>query len=286
MTAMETPVPRVMRRFGARPGVEDKRVLITGATGLLGRQVHRTFEARGWSTLGLGLSRAGEGKYKNVVRCDLLNPDELRAQFDRFKPSIVIHCAAERRPDAIEEDRDYAIKINVNLTRDIARICKQSGAWLVYMSTNYVFDGKMPPYDETGVPNPVNTYGKSKLDGEKMLEEHCPGAAIVRVPLLYGPIEYVGETSVTALLNTVQQKNPELDNWQERFPTRTVDVARVLEAFAGAYTTAAERGQCLEEFRGPFHWQANELHTKYTMGLAIAEMVGLDPDGLIRVDDA
>merc|ERR1719436_1470849 len=239
------------------------------------------FEASGWHTRGLGLARASNDPHARVVRCDILNPDELRTQFETHRPTVVIHCAAERRPDVLEENRDYATKINVDTTREIGRICKQMGAKLIYISTNYVFDGKSPPYDENGTPNPVNTYGASKLAGERVLAEYCPGAATVRVPLLYGPIEYVGETSVTALLNTVQQKNPKLDNWQERFPTRTVDVARVLEAFAGAYTTAAERGQSLEEFRGPFHWQANELHTKYTMGFAIAEMVGLDPDGLI-----
>lgn len=266
-----------------RLGVEKERVLVTGATGLLGRQVLRTFEERGWSTRGLGLARASVEPHQRVVRCDLLNPDEFRCQFETFRPSVVIHCAAERRPDVLEEDSAYATKINVELTREIGRICRQTGAWLIYMSTNYVFDGKNAPYDETATPNPVNTYGTSKLAGERVLAECCPDAAIVRVPLLYGPIEYSGETSVTALLSTVQKCSSKLDNWQERFPTRTVDVARVVEAFTGAYVA---RDRTSEDFRGVFHWQANERHTKYTMAVFIAEIAGLDPSDLVRVDAA
>jgi len=258
------------------------RVLITGATGLLGRQVLPVFESRGWDVRGLGLARAS-GRF---VRCDLLNAFELEVQFQEFKPDIVIHCAAERRPDVLEEDRAYATKINVDLTREIGRLCKSQGAWLIYISTNYVFDGKNAPYAEDAAPCPVNTYGESKLAGEKALEEVHPDAATLRVPLLYGPIEYLGETSVTALLNTIRKKDPppKLDNWQERFPTCVEDVAQVLEVFCSAYATRGKANP--EAFRGVFHWQANTMHTKYTIALVIAEIACIDPSGFVRVDDA
>ena len=71
------------------------------------------------------------------------------------------------------------------------------------MSTNYVFDGKSRPYDENGKANPVNAYGASKLAGEKALGEVCPDAAVLRVPLLYGPVGYTKETSVSELLAAV-----------------------------------------------------------------------------------
>jgi len=263
-----------------RPGTGGERVLITGATGLLGRQVLAHFQERGWNVRGLGRSRA-KGK---IIKCDLLNPAELQAQFEEFQPTIVIHCAAERRPDVLEEDMDYAMHINVDLTRQIGKACHEHGVWLIYISTNYVFDGKEAPYREDAQPNPLNTYGDSKLAGERALVSVHPGAAILRVPLLLGPIEYIGETSVTALLDAIQKEKPKLDNWQERFPTGTPDLARVLEAFCGVYM---ERGKVsASSCSGIFHWQANARHTKYTMACIIAELVGIDPGGFVRVDDA
>uniref|UniRef100_A0A7S4ULL3 RmlD-like substrate binding domain-containing protein n=1 Tax=Alexandrium monilatum TaxID=311494 RepID=A0A7S4ULL3_9DINO len=269
-----------MQPTATRAGISGARVLITGATGLLGRQVFRVFEEHGWCTRGLGLARA-KG---HIVRCDLLNAEDLEAQFDDFRPTIVVHCAAERRPDALEEDRAYATKINVDLTHDIGKLCRERGVWMIYISTNYVFDGKEAPYAEDAVPRPVNTYGESKYAGERAVAEVHPDAATVRVPLLYGPIEYVGETSVTALLGTIQKEAPRLDNWQERFPTCTEDAAHVLEAFCAAQVSRGE--QSPERFRGIFHWQSNERHTKYTMAMVIAEIAGVDSAGFVSVDEA
>lgn len=263
-----------------RSGISEARVLITGATGLLGRQVIRVFEERGWCNRGLGLSRA-KGK---IVKCDLLNSDELERQFTDFQPTIVIHCAAERRPDVLEEDRAYATQINVDLTRDISKLCRVRGVWMIYISTNYVFDGKAAPYSEDADAKPVNTYGESKFAGEQITAEVHPDAATVRVPLLYGPIEYLGETSVTALLTAIRKDSPKLDNWQERFPTSAEDTARVLEAFCAAYVA---QGKALpERFRGVFHWQANERHTKYSMASIIAEVANVDQTSFVRLDDA
>lgn len=219
-----------------------------------------------------------------IVRCDLLNADDLEAQFSDYKPTIVVHCAAERRPDVLEEDRAYATKINVDLTREISKLCRARGVWMIYISTNYVFDGKAAPYREDATPKPVNTYGESKYAGEQVVAEVHPDAATVRVPLLYGPIEYIGETSVTALLSAIQKESPKLDNWQERFPTCTEDTARMLEAFCAAFVARGKTHP--ETFRGIFHWQANERHTKYTMATTIAEIAGIDAANFVRVDDA
>jgi S-adenosylmethionine synthetase len=258
----------------------DHRIFVTGATGLLGRQVMKIFAEHGWQVQGLGFSRASGA----VIKCNLLDPVEMEAKFVAFKPRIVIHCAAERRPDVLEKDKDYATRINVQLTRDLGLICAQHGAWMVNMSTNYVFDGKDAPYAEDAVPHPINTYGESKYAAEKALAEVYPDAASLRVPLLYGQIETLEETSVTALVNTIKGSSPKLDNWQERFPTHTTDVARVLEAFCSMY--AQPRGASASAFSGIFHWQSNERYTKWTMAIIIAEIVGLDLAGCVRVDNA
>jgi len=276
-----TSVPHAspVQSCGARDGCANKRVLVAGATGHLGRQVLKAFERGGWNVRGTGFARAGGG----TVRCDLLNSSELASQFDDFKPSIVIHCAAERRPDVLEGDGAHATKINVDLTREVGKLCRARKAWMIYLSTNYVFDGKHAPYAEDAEPRPLNVYGASKLAGERALAEAHPDAATLRVPLLYGPVEYLSETSVTALLSAIRNDSPRLCNWQERFPTNTEDVAGVLEAFSAAYV--ANAGRSPEQFRGIFHWQANERHTKYTMAMTIADICGIDTSGFVRVDD-
>mmetsp|Transcript_10291 Transcript_10291/g.16917 ORF Transcript_10291/g.16917 Transcript_10291/m.16917 type:complete len:351 (-) Transcript_10291:321-1373(-) len=257
-----------------------RRVLITGATGLLGRQVYKAFAEKNWSVRGLGNLRAKDP----IVRCDLLEPEQLEAQFEDFKPTVVIHCAAERRPDRLEGNSEYAMKINAEVTKVLGGLCSRRNVWIISLSTNYVFDGKDAPYAEDAATNPLSTYGQSKLDGEKALMEVNPKAAILRVPLLFGPLEYLGESSVTTLLDSIGNEAPKFDHWQERFPTYSVDVAGLLEAFSALYLTRAEAAG--EDFSGIFHWQGNQMQTKYTMATTIAGLAGAPVDRFICVDTA
>jgi len=208
---------------------------------------------------------------------------EVRKIIAEFRPHVVVHLAAERRPDRLEKDEEFAYAINAEVPRSLAQICFDLGVWMIYLSTNYVFDGTATPYDEAGHPNPMSVYGKSKYAGEEAVSKVSSGFALVRVPLLYGPIEYLQETSVTAILEGIR-KNPAstLDHWQERFPTLTTDTARVLEKMSAAYVESSEK----ESFGGVFHWQANERHTKYTMGTIIAEIAGLDASNLVANESA
>lgn len=117
------------------------------------------------------------------------------------KPHVIVHCAAERRPDVVERHTEAAMNLNVNACTTLA---KEAGWWsigtlldrvknvifptkvlsnpfstagifLIYISTDYVFDGRNPPYGENDAPNPLNLYGKSKLEGEREILRHCPG---------------------------------------------------------------------------------------------------------------
>jgi len=248
----------------------------------------KVLEARGWDVRGLGFSRA----HGRIVRCDLFNGTDLKKQFDEYRPTIVVHCAAERRPDVLQNDEEFAIKINVDVTRTVAELCRDSKAWLISISTNYVFDGKEAPYAEDALPNPVSTYGRSKHLAEKAVSEVWPSTAIVRIPLLVGPVEKLSETSVTTLLEGMLKQaddpsaKPKFDNWQERFPTSTEDLARVLEAFMGAYANQAGSPSREEAFGGVYHWQSNERHTKYSMACILADIAGIEKSGFVKVDDA
>lgn len=179
------------------------RVLITGASGLLGRAILKQFSISDkWEVLGLAHSRA-TGTLK---KANLLDFEETKRVVKEFKPHVLIHSAAERRPDVVENDEETCIKMNVGVTETLAStiIELNSGLempehFMLYISTDYVFDGTSPPYKPLDEPNPLNKYGKSKLAGEQVMQKNPSDGGILRVPVLYGNVEYLKESAVTGL---------------------------------------------------------------------------------------
>ncbi|CAH1268493.1 MAT2B [Branchiostoma lanceolatum] len=207
------------------------RVLITGASGLLGRALMQEFQgATGWEVLGLAYSRAG-GRLKKV---DLRDQAAVRETVQEFKPDVLIHSAAQRRPDVVEKDEEATSALNVEATRTVAQAAVDVGAFLVYISTDYVFDGKSSPHKVTDSPNPLNKYGVSKLAGEKTALEVAKDGAVLRVPILYGPIEAIDESAVTVLFGAVQNlgQTAKMSDYERRYPTHVGDVAAVCRQLA------------------------------------------------------
>ncbi|KAE8614476.1 hypothetical protein XENTR_v10008180 [Xenopus tropicalis] len=205
--------------------IPGRRALITGATGLLGRAVYKEFKENSWHVLGCGYSRARPRfEYLN-----LLDAAAVKALIQDFKPHVIIHCAAERRPDIVESQPEFASLLNVVASENLAKEAAGVGAFLIYVSSDYVFDGTSPPYREDSVPNPLNLYGKTKLEGERAVLHNNEGAAVLRVPVLYGDVEKLSESAVTILFDKVQfsNKSANMDHWQQRFPTYVKDVASV-----------------------------------------------------------
>lgn len=118
---------------------------------------------------------------------DVTEVEQVRAAFSRLAPSIVYHTAALTRVNLCEERQQEAWRINVTGTANVAAAAAESGAKLVYFSTDYVFDGQSGrPYVETDRPNPLNVYGQSKLRGERFVEQ-VRNAHIVRTSGVFGP---------------------------------------------------------------------------------------------------
>ncbi|XP_067852039.1 methionine adenosyltransferase 2 subunit beta [Heptranchias perlo] len=256
--------------------VPDRRVLVTGATGLLGRAVYKEFMDNSWNAVGCGYRRA-RPKFEKV---NLLDPTAVRKIIQDFKPQAVIHCAAERRPDVVESQPEYARQLNVSTSGCIAKESAEIGAFLIYMSTDYIFDGSHPPYRENDSPNPLNQYGKSKLEGERLVLQNHPGAAVLRVPILYGEIEKLEESAVTVLFEKVQCSNilANMDHCQQRFPTHVADVARVCRQMS-------ERRLQDPSIKGIYHWSGNEQMTKYEIACTMAEVFNLPSSHLRPVMD-
>lgn len=155
------------------------------------------------------------------------------------------------------------------------------GAFLIYISSDYVFDGTNPPYTEEDIPSPLNLYGKTKLDGEKAVLENNLGAAVLRIPVLYGEVEKLEESAVTVMFDKVQfsNKSANMDHWQQRFPTHVKDVASVCRQLA-------EKRMLDPSIKGTFHWSGNEQMTKYEMACAIADAFNLPSSHLRPITDS
>ncbi|KAG8579033.1 hypothetical protein GDO81_010689 [Engystomops pustulosus] len=205
--------------------VPNGRVLITGATGLLGRAVYKEFKDNNWHVLGTSYSRLRP----RLEILNLLDSSAVNGLVQDFKPHVIVHCAAERRPDIVENQPDSAAMLNVGASENLAKVAAAVGAFLIYISSDYVFDGTNPPYKTDSVPNPLNLYGKTKLEGERVVLQNNDGAAVLRVPVLYGDVEKIEESAVTIMFDKVQHSNKSanMDHWQQRFPTYVKDVASV-----------------------------------------------------------
>lgn len=169
-----------------------------------------------------------------------------------------------------------ARQLNVDVTGAVASACERCGAWLIYVSADCVFDGKSPPYTVDATTNPLSEYGWHKLHGEQLVLAACPRAAVLRVPLLYGPLESISDSAVTSLYDDLRNGVREVDAWQRCYPTWACDVAGVILEMMELHWSG-------ERLRGVFHWQGNEQFTWHEMMLMVADICGMDASGVTAV---
>ena len=151
-------------------------VLVTGAKGMLGQDLCPIFEDAGYEVI-----------ETDVDTLDITNAEQVKHVLEEYKPEIVIHCAAYTNVDKAEEDLKTAELINVTGTENIADACGKLGITLVYISTDYVFNGcNTVPYKPNDMPNPINNYGQTKYEGEEAVRSFCEKYYIARTSWLYG----------------------------------------------------------------------------------------------------
>ncbi|KAG9066052.1 hypothetical protein KI688_001271 [Linnemannia hyalina] len=247
------------------------RVLVTGASGLLGRAVVTEFKNAGHEVVGVAFSRA-KGDLKKL---DLEDSNAVQTFVDAENPDVIVHCAAERRPDVVEKNPDGAKNLNVQVPGLLADLTNDRGILLIYISTDYVFDGTSPPYDVRDKANPLNLYGQTKYDGEKEIKKFNSSAIILRVPILYGATEYNGESAVNSLIDSVKDgKAVSMDHYGVRYPTNVADVARVVKDLS----TKVRHEKVF--ISGILHFSGEEKYTKYEICQVIAKVLGTSTDHL------
>jgi len=192
---------------------ERQKVLVTGARGMLG-----------WAlTKKLGLEYQLIGI--DIEDADITDESQIKEEIFNIRPDVVIHCAAYTNVDNCEKNKILTNKVNSKGTENVAHACKLCQAKLLYISTDFVFDGsKKTPYTEDDVPRPVNTYGRSKLEGEKQVQDLLENYLIIRTSWLYGPH---GQNFIDKITAPGREKL-EVINDQIGSPTYTMDLAQAI----------------------------------------------------------
>jgi dTDP-4-dehydrorhamnose reductase len=247
-------------------------VAVIGASGLLGRAVVGELAGRpDWRVVRTAHRRA----HGDAVALDIRDAAAVDAFVAREAPDAIVIAAAERRPDVCENDPALARALNVDAVRTVAAAARRRGAWVLSISTDYVFDGTHPPYRCDDVPAPLNAYGRSKLDGERALAETTDLGCVLRLPLLFGPIVDWQESAVTSLVPAIaasvlpDAKAAVMDAWAIRYPTFTPDVAFVI----GQMLDHHARGDTV---CGVAQWSGAEPMTKFDIATRLAEALQLD----------
>jgi dTDP-4-dehydrorhamnose reductase len=172
-----------------------KTVLVTGANGQLGKSIYRI--AQDYLEL--------DFVFTDVADLDITQDRAVDAFFQFKKIDYCINCAAYTAVDKAEEEVDKAYLINATAVKNLAHACNNSGAVLIHVSTDFVFDGtKQIPYTEEDTPNPLSVYGKSKLKGERYVQEVLDKHFIVRTSWLYS--EY-GNNFVKTMLRLAEKRD-------------------------------------------------------------------------------
>ena len=231
-----------------------KPILVIGAKGMLGRDLLPLLQASfiGREVIGW-----------DIEEIDIREEKSTRSKIETLNPETVINIAAYTDVDGCEKNRDAAFQVNAEGMKHIVLGAKGCGAKVVYLSTDYIFDGrKKEPYLETDLPNPLSVYGRTKLKGEEVLQKGIDDHLIIRTQWLYGRH---GKNFVASVLRQAREKRSlTVVDDQTGSPTYTVDLSRAIT------------GLLEHNSRGIFHVANQGNCTWYTFSQAVLKFAQVE----------
>ncbi len=203
------------------------KVFISGASGLVGCNCHKYFKNKGVNVVGSHFSFETEDTVPfNTL--DLSN--EKNFDLVGFAPDYILHCGALTWVDYCEDHQEESFEKTVQSTKNLIDITKNCGAKLIFIGTDYIFDGKNGPYFEDTPPNPVNIYGQHKLDAENLVLKELPESLVIRITNVYGR-EIRNKNFVMRLVDNVKNEKDDtlkLPFDQYATPVNAEDIAKAL----------------------------------------------------------
>ncbi len=251
------------------------RIVLTGASGQLGGYLLRELQTAAWPVMAWSGSRAGELFGVRLHPVDLALPDRIAAAYYAARPEVVVHLGAVTTVAECFREPERARRVNTLATATIAELTERTGARLIFVSTDMVFDGAKGGYREEEAPAPLSVYGRTKAEAEKAVLARSRGI-VVRVSLLYGPTLVGRPAFFDNQVRDLRQGRPFPlfeDEW--RTPLDLLTAAQAVRALAGS------------DYRGLLHVGGPERLSRLEMGRRLAAHLGCDPAIIVpsRRDD-
>jgi dTDP-4-dehydrorhamnose reductase len=256
-----------------------KKILITGANGLLGQKLVSLISSnKNYQLLATarGADRLGtDGSYQ-YAELDITKAEEVDNVISDFKPDYIIHTAAMTNVDQCESDKEGCVLLNVTATQYLVNAAKKNNVFFVHLSTDFIFDGTKGPLSEEDIPNPISFYGQSKLDAEKIVMSSEINWAIVRTVLVYGIVKDMSRTNIVLWVKKSLEDKKTInvvdDQW--RTPTLAEDLAM------GCFLIVEKNAT------GVFNISGSDMLTPYEMANQTADFFNLDKSYINKADSS
>ncbi len=254
-----------------------KKILITGSNGLLGQKlVELLTQSPDYQVVATarGDNRLPFSEGYEYHSMDITNREQVQEVVGNVKPDVIIHTAAMTNVDECESKKDTCWQQNVNAVEYLVEACEQIDCFLLYVSTDFIFDGKAGPYKEDAEANPISFYGWSKYAGEKLVTNSNIRWAIARTVLVYGIAHDMSRTNIILWVKKSLEdgKNIKVVTDQWRTPTLAEDLAK------GCFLIAKK------EAEGIFNISGKDFLTPYEMAIMTADYFKLDKSLISKAD--
>jgi dTDP-4-dehydrorhamnose reductase len=256
--------------------MEDKwsslKLLITGTSGLYGAKLAELAINKGHTVYSMHSQHPA--KYGVSIQADITDKTKIRQELNKLQPEVIVHAASMTDVDKCELNKELAWKINVEGTQNIARAAQDNGAFILYISTDYVFDGERGCYKETDQTSPISYYAYTKLNAEKAVQNIAREYCIARPSVIYGAAPAAGKVNFALwLINNLQNKekaNVFTDQWNS--PTLNSSLAEMT-------MEVAER-----RITGILHLSGATRISRYNFGVTLAKTFDLDSSLLVPTE--
>ena len=255
------------------------KILLTGANGILGIELLNSLAKLGFSVLATGKGKFRHNKLiiNDLIRyaeVELSNLEALEKSIISFQPTHILHLGAITQVDDCELNKEFCYSINVDASKVIFEQAKKIGATVIYLSTDFVFDGDSGPYAEDALTSPINHYGFTKMTAENLLKEVGGEYCIIRTILLYGKVASSSRSNfIHWVKENLESKKPiKVVNDQFRTPTYIPDLVKGI-------ILALETGA-----RGVYHISGGDTLTPYDMAIEVATHLNLDKSLITAVN--
>ncbi len=248
-----------------------KRVIITGAAGLLGQHLVRCLEPVNCTEAEisiLSIDKAAnpfkQSANLRYIQTDLKEFDSIKPALEDFNPDLIFNCASYNDVDGAEENRELADDLNVHLVKNLLAVSFEK---IIHFSSDYIFDGQHGPYSEEDTPLPINYYGQTKYRSERILKESGKNHLIIRSNVLYGTGNNIRPNFVTWLIGSLR-RNEKVRIVTDQFGNPT---------YAGNLAEATIEAARMD-FTGILHIAGRDYLSRYEAALKAAAFFNLDSE--------